>query len=497
MLICNNLARVGGQNLPLQSNSEIVEVWQKLRINWSCEKFFFKLISRTRVTWIANWIAAKVLNLNMSQRDNKRDRCPPRRFRSASPSSPSRSENQGLKSGAGKGGMKTEEFKVCSGTNSDNKVCGKKVDADAPSIKCDICAERYHILCAGYNAKQIKAIKDMSLILMCQGCMKVIPDLRKMMKDGTSAASDEVIGEIGKLGRQIEKLEQKLKDDWETVNKESNRKCDKVEEKVGQALDKIEKSLQKNTEMIVSIKMASVAMADSIVSGEGMHASYADVVKKAVGEKMEQITSKAKPPPALEPGMVQECFDRENRKCNMIISNLPEVSNLPGNRMAAEKQAVYDLFHALHLQVDVGKVVRLGAKPGDGRPRLLLVSTLSEDIKWDVVRAGKDLRELEEYTNVYINPDMTRMERQAQGKLRAEVRERREKGEDVFISKGKIMVRKSQRPSGNKLAVNQPRITGCDVQVQERQAGRIVPQEQSSSAKAQECRNVATGEAQQ
>ena len=179
----------------------------------------------------------------MSQRDSRRDRCPPRRFRSVSPS---RAERQGGKSGVGKGEMEKEEIKVCSGSNGNDKVCGKPVDANAPSsIKCDICMEWYHMQCAGYNAKQVKVIKDMSLILMCQGCKKVIPDLRKMMKEGTSVASEKVMGEIGKLGKQIEKLEQKLKDGWETVNKESNSKCDKVEEKVGQVLDKVEKSATK------------------------------------------------------------------------------------------------------------------------------------------------------------------------------------------------------------------------------------------------------------
>ncbi|KAK3864508.1 hypothetical protein Pcinc_029813 [Petrolisthes cinctipes] len=49
------------------------------------------------------------------------------------------------------------------------------------------------------------------------------------------------------------------------------------------------------------------------------------------------------------------------------------------------------------------------------------MATQSEEVKWDVIsRAAKGLRELDEYTNVLINLDMTRMERGTKGKLRAE-----------------------------------------------------------------------------
>ena len=163
--------------------------------------------------------------------------------------------------------------------------------------------------------------------------------------------------------------------------------------------------------MIASIK-------GSTEPSEATQASYADMVKRVVGEKIEKLTSQARPP-VLEQKMVQECFDKENRKCNVVLSNFPEPQGAGvGNVAAADKQAVYEMLHKLHLEVEVGKVVRLGAKPNNGRPRLLLVATPSEEVKWDVIRAAKGLRELDEYKDVFINPDMTRLEREAQGKLK-------------------------------------------------------------------------------
>ncbi|KAK4291010.1 hypothetical protein Pmani_036141 [Petrolisthes manimaculis] len=56
-----------------------------------------------------------------------------------------------------------------------------------------------------------------------------------------------------------------------------------------------------------------------------------------------------------------------------------------GKKVTGDKQAVYDMFHKLHLEDNIGKVVRLGAKPVGGIPslRLLLVATLSEE--WNMM----------------------------------------------------------------------------------------------------------------
>ena len=318
------------------------------------------------------------------------------------------------------------------------------------SIECKICQEWFHSQCQGVvNAKgmMMKAIKE---LWFCEGCKKAIPDFRKLVKEGNLEDSRKVASEIEKLGKQMQDLEQKIKNGWKTVNQETVSKCDELEEKVGKVLDKVEASVQQNAEMMASFK-------GSVGESEARQASYADVVKKVVGEKMDTFTHQVRPP-VLEQKMVQECIDKENRKCNIVVTNLrePQGTGL-GNRSAADKQAVYDMFHQLHLEVDVGKVVRLGAKPDNGRPRLLLVATQSEEVKWDVIRAARGLREIDEYVNVLINPDMTRMERETQSKLRAEVRERKERGEDVYIAKGKVMTRRSQhRGTGQGQAAHAP-----------------------------------------
>ena len=227
---------------------------------------------------------------------------------------------------------------------------------------------------------------------------------------------------------------------------------------MAEAIEKVEKAVKENTDKVTALKEQMVSKAELVKQNTelvdavkdtvtGKKLAYSEALKKSMSEKTDEVPNRGtwpSLPQEQDMVQVQECMDRESRKCNVIISNLPEPEGAGlMNRMAADKQAVYEMFRDLNIEVDIGKAVRLGAKPRDGKPRLLLISTSTEETKWDVVRAGKDLRDLEKYQNVYVNPDLTRMERQTQGRLRAEVRERRKNGENVYIFKGQVMVRKN------------------------------------------------------
>ncbi|KAK3862327.1 hypothetical protein Pcinc_031796 [Petrolisthes cinctipes] len=63
---------------------------------------------------------------------------------------------------------------------------------------------------------------------------------------------------------------------------------------------------------------------------------------------MEKLAHQLVYPPVMEQKMVRECIDKENRKCNIVVTL---VSNLPtepqgtgvGKKVAADKQAVYNM----------------------------------------------------------------------------------------------------------------------------------------------------------
>ena len=62
--------------------------------------------------------------------------------------------------------------------------------------------------------------------------------------------------------------------------------------------------------------------------------------------------------------------------------------------------------------------------------------------KFDFLRSAKELRKSEKYKNIYINPDLTYIQRERNRKLRNELKEKREKGFDAVIKNGKVMLRR-------------------------------------------------------
>ena len=190
--------------------------------------------------------------------------------------------------------------------------------------------------------------------------------------------------------------------------------------------------------------------------------TYAEVLKKAVEDKLEERLPHSggfHEHVANKTEVVEEYVDRQNRKANVVISNIPEPDMASfDDRRQHDWETVDKMFQALHLKIEVKKVSRIGRKQ-EGQTRLLLVTLGSEDLKWEVLRVAKHLREFEEFFGVYVNPDLTKSEREINKKLREEAKERREKGEDVVVYKGKVVKRTMPRSNSGDHAANYTRRT--------------------------------------
>ena len=138
--------------------------------------------------------------------------------------------------------------------------------------------------------------------------------------------------------------------------------------------------------------------------------------------------------------VVDEYVDRQRRKTNIIVNNMPEHDGDTDDASQKDWMMIDRMFQRLHLKIEVKKVSRIGRRQ-EGKSRLLLVTLGSEELKWEALRVAKNLRQFDEYHGVYINPDLTKSEREQNRKLRDEVKGRRENGEDVVIYKGKIIKR--------------------------------------------------------
>ena len=85
------------------------------------------------------------------------------------------------------------------------------------------------------------------------------------------------------------------------------------------------------------------------------------------------------------------------------------------------------------------KIKRLGRKKTDKtKPRPIKVTLPDGDMKEQIFKGCKNLKN-SNFKNISIQNDLTLEEREEGFKLRQEMRERKEKGEDICIFRGKII----------------------------------------------------------
>ena len=83
------------------------------------------------------------------------------------------------------------------------------------------------------------------------------------------------------------------------------------------------------------------------------------------------------------------------------------------------------------------------AEIGKPERRMFIVTFASEKEKWCLVAKARSMcMSNDGLKGCYVNPDLTKTERDHQYQLRKEVRERRRNGESVFIKRGTVVLRK-------------------------------------------------------
>ena len=131
--------------------------------------------------------------------------------------------------------------------------------------------------------------------------------------------------------------------------------------------------------------------------------------------------------------------DRERRKQNLVILDLPESggSNSSDQNMldaSAFNRLVSSQFKIENIRIV--KTARLG-RTNPEKPRPLLVSLSDSSSRRYLLQNSKILHGNPEYNKVYIFPDLSPKEQEANKKLQMELRQRRQGGEtNLIIRKG-------------------------------------------------------------
>ena len=151
-------------------------------------------------------------------------------------------------------------------------------------------------------------------------------------------------------------------------------------------------------------------------------------------------------------------MERERRKCNVIIHNLPEpVEVTSGEQLRQKDKEKTCSLISTEFKIndfEVQRTVRLGSRnPSSSRPRLLLVELGDVSTKRQILRQATSLRKSSTWSNIYISPDLTPKEQAHNKKLREELKSRKDSGEkNIFIKHGRIISRQADDVTSSQAA---------------------------------------------
>ena len=298
-------------------------------------------------------------------------------------------------------------------------VCGNPVKDGQSGVECDKCGMWFHSACQLVPSAAVTALKKIAVLTWF--CTECKASLTKQPK----------------LNKKITQLESKVAD---------------LDVSLREHMKLTHGSLK---EIEVMVAEQSILTKKSYKELEKTKASYASMVRdscaeavtsiqKSVPSNLTQKTAGASSQAAQEiSGVIDNFIDKERRKLNVVIYNLPE-QGLETDTVTDKMQKDIALFcqimrEELHLNVRVSRAFRAGQKVPN-RPRLLIVTLDSTEVKMELLKLSSELKNSENWHSLYINPDLTRKEREDGKKLRQELAARKSAGEsNIYIRQGKII----------------------------------------------------------
>ena len=289
-----------------------------------------------------------------------------------------------------------------------NKLCSKK----GTSFQCEICYSWVHASCEGVSNDNYKLFNklcaSMPNIVYCCNLNQCYARLSQL----TSVANTPLTESVDDHNFQT------IIDNHNTLENSVSKLGTQIE-----ALSKANTALEKRfSDLLNTQSVNQKTLKSSEVSTAATASSIAD-----------------------------ELSERERKKNNIIVYNLPEAPE-----KSSEEQSFADLCkHIVEVDLNIQKIFRIGRKDSN-RIRPLLVCFTSEETKLSVLSSAPRLRFHDDYKKVYIAPDMTKFERVKHKKLVEELKQRRQQGETNLIIKNGTITRRQLRRSNTNMSISAP-----------------------------------------
>ena len=343
---------------------------------------------------------------------------------------------------------------MCRGNR--DKECGREI-RDENCICCDVCEKWYHMNCQLKSVEEFEAIRRFKLFWVCTFCQDMLPTLIEQSKwkeevsDALGGFKNVLRDQAGAVAgvassnKDLCKIQEKANQDFKKQLEEHagliqacHVACTEQSKLISEVVQRIEAKVTVQENIAAEVR----------ASEQEKSRSYADAVK-SLGAQIEELSSmRGKGISGSDTAsgvavtkVVGNFFDKEKRRNNIVVHNLPE-SSVQDPKERSQKDA--ETFKSLvqeefKLRISVVKVFRAG-KIQPEKPRPLIVTLDDEGVKWDILRLAPQLRGHSMFGNVFLSPDRTPEERERDRNLRVEARRLREEGKTVRIHKGRVVV---------------------------------------------------------
>lgn len=282
--------------------------------------------------------------------------------------------------------------------------CKKPLKGD--SVQCNVCSLWFDMKCSGCDSDtatflKSPAGKSSSIHWHCTSCENSSRRLHEM---------------ISAVNSRVELVEGKIDDLKEVVL------C--LDSKVEKRVDRLSGELTDVVNSFVDIKEAVSSLNKRLDNFENADSSS----QWKVGPTIESQSYASKASTEMVSQVAGELKEREKRTLNVVFA---------GDITEEKVQQFVQAAKA----TKTSKVLEIKTKQNK---TLYIVTMISENEKWGLIKKARTISQsVEGLQNIYVNPDLTKTERDVQFHLRQEVRDRRKLGENVKINKGKVVVVKN------------------------------------------------------
>ena len=315
----------------------------------------------------------------------------------------------------------SSEVAICKG-GPGKFHCGEQVVNGEKAVQCDKCKVWFHAQCQDIPKPAHDAlVKYKCLSWLCASCKNTIHKIKS--KDSginTNACLKSLEEKVEAIGKSVREhmvvIVQSLKEQEQIVNDTSRI---------------LERSYRDQHAQKASYAEMVRGTCDKVVQ---------EVNAKIDGLPTKAVTKNGTETVKVMTEVFDSYMDKERRKLNLVVYNLPEPDASIPNKNECDQALFKEMIKdGLKLIVQPTRSFRVGRKL-EGRPRLLIVTVENIDIKIDILKLASQLRHLDRWRNVFINPDLSKKEREEGKLLRDKLAARRLAGEkDLTIRNGKII----------------------------------------------------------